>query len=71
MARVRSRVSSVKGGATAADGAESDEKVEVLTRLRDRVLGLTLVLVEVDNEDDATLIFQTLNSRGKTWMLPT
>lgn len=41
------------------------EKTKQLLALRDKLLGLTVVLVEVDGEDDATIIFQTLNSRGK------
>jgi hypothetical protein len=36
-----------------------------LEKLRDTLYGLTVVLVEVADEDDATTIFQTLNSRGK------
>jgi hypothetical protein len=44
--------------------AEEHAKRE-LAALRDKIYGLTLVLVEVGNEEDATTIFQTLNSRGK------
>lgn len=40
-------------------------KVKRLSALRNAVLALSVVLVEVDDEDDATVIFQTLNSRGK------
>lgn len=36
-----------------------------LEKLRDKLYGLAVVLVEVGDEDDATTIFQTLNSRGK------
>jgi hypothetical protein len=36
-----------------------------LKRLRDKLLGLRLVFVEVGERDDATTIFVTLNSRGK------
>ncbi|WAC93485.1 DUF262 domain-containing protein [Mycobacterium sp. Aquia_213] len=38
---------------------------EHLLKLRQTILGLRLITVEVDNEDDATVIFQTLNSRGR------
>ena len=41
------------------------EKIKQLNAIRDKLLKLTVVLVEVDDEDDATVIFQTLNSRGK------
>jgi len=39
--------------------------LNALEELRDKLYALTVVLVEVDDEDDATTIFQTLNSRGK------
>ncbi len=37
---------------------------KALSKVRDRLLGLKLILVTVDNEDDAYTIFETLNSRG-------
>lgn len=40
-------------------------RAKKLKDLRSKVLGLKLVHIEVDNEDDATVIFQTLNSRGR------
>ena len=36
-----------------------------LARLRDTVFDLNVILVTLDNEDDAYLIFETLNTRGK------
>lgn len=36
-----------------------------LCRLRDTVFDLNVILVTLDNEDDAYLIFETLNTRGK------
>jgi hypothetical protein len=48
-----------------AASRKTAEKTKQLLALRDKLLGLTVVLVEVDGEDDATIIFQTLNSRGK------
>jgi uncharacterized protein with ParB-like and HNH nuclease domain len=63
------RVHSVsKGVETDTSISEKDRKREKIKRLnvvRDKLLKLTVVLVEVDDEDDATVIFQTLNSRGK------
>ena len=35
-----------------------------LSAIRDKLLALRLILVTVDNEDDAYVIFETLNSRG-------
>lgn len=36
-----------------------------LISIRDTVFDLSVILVELDNEDDAYLIFETLNTRGK------
>lgn len=36
-----------------------------LAKLRDTVFDLNVILVTLDNEDDAYLIFETLNTRGK------
>ncbi|MBA3432186.1 MAG: DUF262 domain-containing protein [Actinobacteria bacterium] len=38
---------------------------EALKKLRDKILGLSLIFVLVGDQDDATTIFVTLNSRGK------
>jgi len=39
--------------------------IEMLKVIRDKVLGLKLVLIQLDDEDDAYLIFETLNARGR------
>jgi uncharacterized protein with ParB-like and HNH nuclease domain len=36
-----------------------------LSRIRDKVLGLKLIFTSLDNDDDAYVIFETLNTRGK------
>ena len=41
------------------------QKVGKLTELRESVLNLKLIFVTLENEDDAYLIFETLNTRGK------
>jgi uncharacterized protein with ParB-like and HNH nuclease domain len=38
---------------------------EALTRIRDKVLTLKVIYIDLDNEDDAYVIFETLNTRGK------
>ncbi len=43
---------------------ESDPVV-ALKDLRDRVLSLKLVFIQLDSEEDAYLIFETLNARGR------
>ena len=41
------------------------EKSKWLTKTRDVILELNIILITLDNEDDAYLIFETLNTRGK------
>jgi len=38
---------------------------EELSTIRDKVLGLKLIFTSLDNDDDAYIIFETLNTRGK------
>jgi Protein of unknown function DUF262/Protein of unknown function (DUF1524) len=44
---------------------KEQESTDWLIRLRDTVFDLNVILVTLDNEDDAYLIFETLNTRGK------
>jgi hypothetical protein len=66
---ITGRISGISKAVEANPGVpaprKTAEKTKQLLELRDKLLGLTVVLVEVDGEDDATIIFQTLNSRGK------
>lgn len=52
-----------------ADSHDSEEnnrrKSEYLIKLRDAVFNLKIILVQLENEEDAYLIFETLNTRGK------
>ena len=41
------------------------EIIEKLKDIRNKVLSLKLVFIQLDNEDDAYLIFETLNTRGR------
>jgi uncharacterized protein with ParB-like and HNH nuclease domain len=39
--------------------------LETLTKIRNSVLDLKVIFVKLDDEDDAYIIFETLNTRGK------
>ncbi|EDL50345.1 hypothetical protein ED21_27778 [Erythrobacter sp. SD-21] len=43
----------------------NEDSIAWLSKLRDTILDLNLILVQLDDEDDAYLIFETLNTRGK------
>lgn len=40
-------------------------RIKTLQAMRDRVLSVKVITIDLDNEDDAYLIFETLNTRGK------
>jgi uncharacterized protein DUF262/uncharacterized protein DUF1524 len=42
-----------------------DDYLGMLRRIRDRILTLQLIWIVLDTEDDAYVIFETLNSRGR------
>ena len=47
---------------------EENKKVTIkddLISIRDKILGLKVIFISLDNEDDAYTIFETLNTRGK------
>jgi hypothetical protein len=43
----------------------ANSPIEILKEIRDKVLSLKLVFIQLDNEEDAYLIFETLNARGR------
>jgi uncharacterized protein with ParB-like and HNH nuclease domain len=43
----------------------SKKFIETVKFLRDRALSLQVIMIELETEDDAYLIFETLNTRGK------
>lgn len=51
--------------ATQLDIFRPESAIEKLKNLRDKFLSLKLVFIQLDNEDDAYLIFETLNARGR------
>lgn len=42
-----------------------DHLQKKLNEIRDKILKLKVIYIELDNEDDAYIIFETLNTRGK------
>ncbi|MEQ1941422.1 DUF262 domain-containing HNH endonuclease family protein [Mesorhizobium sp. VNQ89] len=63
--RILEIMGSIDGDPQIASKDKIDNKLKRLRNLRDSVLFLKIILVELDNEDDAYLIFETLNTRGK------
>lgn len=58
-------VDGIVGDPSTATDVKRRKASQRLTEIRDQVLALSLIFVKVDTEDDAYVIFETLNSRGK------
>src|SRR5207249_10342921 len=58
-------VGSIKEQTSLSDAKKKARVEEELSKIRDKLLGLKLIFTSLDNEDDAYLIFETLNTRGK------
>ena len=63
--QVQAVLAAVDSDPTIHDKKKTAKKKERLLALRDNVLRLQLITVELQGEDDAYLIFETLNTRGK------
>lgn len=50
---------------TVLEDKKNQEKIAKLISLRDTILNLKVIFVTLDDEDDAYIIFETLNTRGK------
>jgi uncharacterized protein with ParB-like and HNH nuclease domain len=62
---LKSTVESIKAQTSLSDPKKKAKIEEELSKIRNKVLGLKLIFTSLDNEDDAYLIFETLNTRGK------
>lgn len=61
--RIREHLDETCGTESTKNSAKRAERE--ISRVRDKILSLRLISVELDSEDDAYLIFETLNTRGK------
>lgn len=65
MKLVNSEISSIEESTTKTKEQKKEEKTERLKDIRDKILNLKVIYIELGNEDDAYIIFETLNTRGK------
>ena len=63
--QIKAAVDAIKSDTTIGDEAKPELIKNKLISIRDKILGLKLISVELDDEDDAYIIFETLNTRGK------
>jgi hypothetical protein len=55
----------IDGDSTLSAKKKQKKKSDDLSFVRNKILGLRTISVELDSEDDAYIIFETLNTRGK------
>lgn len=63
--RTKSMIKAIKSDRSLTDDQKNEKKQKLLESIRDKILGLKFIYVELDDEDDAYLVFETLNTRGK------
>ena len=63
--QVNIELENAKAAGIQSETAIKNRRHKRIEQLRDTVLALKLILVQLDNEDDAYLVFETLNTRGK------
>lgn len=63
--KISAKLNSINGDSTVAKEEKHERKVEWLESVRDTLLDLNVIIIDLENEEDAYLIFETLNTRGK------
>lgn len=64
-AQAQAALESINSDPTIAADKKADHRKRRLTAIRDKLLRLQLILIQLSSDDDAYLIFETLNTRGK------
>ena len=64
-AYIEDAVNSIKSDTTKNEELKTELIKKQLISIRDKILSLKLIYIYLDNDDDAYLIFETLNTRGK------
>jgi hypothetical protein len=62
---IQETIKSIKSDPTLNEETKSHQIEQKLTFIRSRILGLKVIHITLDNEDDAYVIFETMNTRGK------
>lgn len=63
--KIKTELDSIQLSTTISEDEKQHKKKEKLIELRDKILNLKVIYIDLDNEDDAYIIFETLNTRGK------
>ena len=63
--KVAGALAAIRSDTTLSEEGKGERILKKLEDMRERLLRLSLIFVELDDEDDAYLMFETLNARGK------
>jgi hypothetical protein len=63
--QIKANVDAIRSKTTLSENARKKAVQEELTGIRDKVTRLKLIVTSLTNDDDAYVIFETLNTRGK------
>ncbi len=63
--KINQELNSITDSVVIKEEDKHKKKIEFLKKIRDKILGLKLIYIFLTNQDDAYLIFETLNTRGK------
>lgn len=63
--KIYSELKSINDSVVIKEDGKHDKKISFLKTVRDKILGLKLIYIFLTNQNDAYLIFETLNTRGK------
>jgi hypothetical protein len=62
---LKSTVQAIRANTSISHEKQSAQIRKALTEIRDKALRLKLIFIELENEDDAYVIFETINTRGE------
>ena len=62
---IKDAIQAIKIDSTIDDETKKSRIMEQLNLIRSKILNLKVIFIELDDENDAYLIFETLNTRGK------
>lgn len=61
---VESTINSIREDPSISEDDKPETIKDRLLEIRDKILGLSIIFISIDNEDDAYIAFETLNTRG-------
>lgn len=62
---VNQEMNAIDSRTTIKEDDKLEQKINKLKEIRDQILNLKVIYIQLGNEDDAYIIFETLNTRGK------